>query len=61
MLEYITVKCPSLTCDHEAVFDAGGLPEADARRVIAMDDRCCRRCGTLLIEEEEEEAQDDDS
>lgn len=59
MDRYLTVNCPK--CDHGAVFDMGGLSEADARFVIASDARCCRRCGTLLVEAEEEEGQDDDS
>ena len=56
--KYITVNCPK--CGHGVVFDAGGLAEADALRIIAADNRCCRRCGTLFIEPEEE-AEDDDS
>ena len=63
MDRYLTVNCPK--CGHGAVFDMGSLAEADARHIIAIDARCCRRCGTLLVEEEEEEeeeeGQDDDS
>ncbi|KKM65166.1 hypothetical protein LCGC14_1494040 [marine sediment metagenome] len=57
MSKYITVNCPK--CGAPATFDYGGAAEADALMLIGLDNRCCRRCGTLFVETEPDEEEVD--
>ncbi len=57
MSKYITVNCPK--CGKAATFDYDGVDEADALMLIGLDNRCCRRCGTLFVEPEPDEEEVD--